>query len=545
MALNQPKTISPCLFSKGYNIPVEQAWSLLKVFFIYRFIIASFFVIILYSHFDFSSLKNQDTQLFYFTSQSYLIFSILSGVCVFKRLFGYTSQAQIAIFSDIIFITLLMHASGGINSGIGVLLVISIASGGLLIGGYCAIFFAALASIFIIAQQIYTHQAGSMGVTSFTYAGMLGASFFTIAYLSYVLAKRTEQSDILASQHQQTISNLEELNQYIIQHLQSGIIISTTDEKIKMCNEASLSICNKSDNVRQVNMLSDISKQLSDHFQHWIKDSSQNVALIKMSNQSEIHSRFSLLKTRLETFHMIILEDISLYNQRLQQNKLASLGCLTASIAHEIRNPLGAISHAGQLLSEAPNLTSQDQRLTEIIQEHCQRVNKIIEDILQLSRREPSKRTKINLNKWIRTYLHNFIQACDCGSNRFEIKSNLSDIWAHIDEGHLKQILDNLCSNALKYGNSKEKKIILEILVLEKSPCIRVIDNGKEVEPEISKHFFEPFFTTSPTGTGLGLYISKELAELNQAKLSYALVYSNKSCFTLCMPSVDNSKIEI
>ena len=545
MALNQPKTISPCPFSKGYNIPVEQAWSLLKVFFIYRFIIASLFVIILYSHFDFSLLKNQDTRLFYFTSQGYLIFSILSGICIFKRLFGYTSQAQISIFSDIIFITLLMHASGGINSGIGILLVISIASGGLLIGGYCAIFFAALASISIIAQQIYTHQAGSIDTTSFSYAGMLGASFFAIAYLSYILAKRTEQSEILASQQQQTISNLEELNQYIIQHLQSGIIISTTDEQVRMCNEASLSICNKAGNTTQVNTLSDISEQLREHFQQWVNDGSQNVALIKMPNQSDIHSRFLLLKTRLETFHMIILEDISLYNQRLQQNKLASLGCLTASIAHEIRNPLGAISHAGQLLSESPNLSSQDQRLTEIIQAHCLRVNKIIEDILQLSRREPSKRTKINLNQWIKPYLKNFIQTYDCDSSRFEIESKMDDLWVHIDEGHLKQILDNLCSNALKYGNSNENKIILEIILAEKSPCIRVIDNGSTIDSEISKHFFEPFFTTSSTGTGLGLYISKELAELNQAKLSYALADNNKSCFTLCLSSADNAKIEI
>lgn len=545
MALNQSKTISPCLFSKGYNIPVEQAWSLLKVFFIYRFIIASLFVIILYSHFDFSLLKSKDTRLFYFTSQSYLIFVVFSGLCIFKRLFGYTAQAQIAIFSDIVFITLLMHASGGINSGIGILLVISIASGGVLIGGYCAIFFAALASISIIAQQVYSYQGGSGNATSFTYAGILGATFFTIAYLSYILAKRTEQSDIIASQQQQTISNLEELNQYIIQHLQSGIIISSTDEQIKMCNEASLKICNKSEGVDEVNTLSDISAQLSHHFKNWVKDDNQNVALINTSKQSDIHSRFSLLNTRLETFHMIILEDLSLYNQRLQQNKLASLGCLTASIAHEIRNPLGAISHAGQLLSEAPNLSSQDQRLTEIIQSHCQRVNKIIEDILQLSRRQPSKRKKILINQWINSYLQNFIETYSCDLDCFEIKSKTDDLWVHIDEGHLKQILDNLCSNALKYGSSTKNLIILDYCQAEKSPSISIVDNGSEIDPEVSEHFFEPFFTTSPTGTGLGLYISKELAELNQAKLSYALTDKNKSCFTLYLPSVDTSKIEI
>jgi len=546
MALNQPETISPCPFSKGYRIPVEQAWSLLKVFFIYRFIISSLFVILLYSNFDLSLLKNHDTRLFFFSSQSYLVFSIISGIFTFKRLFGYTSQAQVAIFSDIIFITLLMHASGGINSGIGILLVISIASGGLLIGGHCALLFAALASLSIITQQIYTNQSSSVDVTSFTYAGMLGAAFFTIAFLSFILAKRSEESEILASQHQQTISNLEELNQYIIQHLQSGIIICSTDQQIKMCNEASLStICNEAYESENLKKLSDISPQLSHHFQHWVEDNNQNVALITPPKQSQVHCRFSLLKTRLETFHMIILEDISLYNQRLQQNKLASLGCLTASIAHEIRNPLGAISHAGQLLSEAPELSTQDHRLTEIIQSHCQRVNKIIEDILQLSRREPSKRKKIELNQWIKSYLQIFIQTSDCDLTRFKIESKADNLWVHVDIGHLKQILDNLCFNALKYGNSSQETIIIELDNSKNLPCIRVIDNAAEIPPEIANRLFEPFFTTSPTGTGLGLYISKELAELNQAKLSYAMTDNNKSCFTLYLPSVDNSKIEI
>lgn len=401
MAPNQPNTIYPCPFSRGYGIPVDQAWSLLKVFFLYRFIISSLFIILFYSHFGPSFLGIKNAQIYAFSSQTYWLFTVISGVCIFGRLIAYTSLAQIVIFTDIIFITLLMHASGGINSGIGILLAVSIAAGGLLIGGRCAILFAALASLSILTEQLYSLSTNAFGYTAFTYAGMLGASFFTIAYLSYVLAKRTEQSEILASQHQQTISNLEELNQYIIQHLQSGIIISDSQQHITMCNEAALSIINSSNKNFQPQHLLEISPILSDGFLIWLKDSSQDFALIRLPNHNEIHCRFSVLKTHQQTFHMIIMEDISIYNQRLQQSKLASLGQLTASIAHEIRNPLGAISHASQLLAESPVLPSQDQRLTEIIQSHCLRVNKIIEDVLQLSRRQPSKREKIPLYPWL------------------------------------------------------------------------------------------------------------------------------------------------
>jgi len=543
MAPNQVNTIYPCPFSKGYGIPTEQAWSLLKVFFIYRFIISSLFVILFYSHFDPSILKDHNNQLYRIVSHSYLIFSVLSGYLISTRLFNYSYQAQIAILSDIIFIILLMHSNGSINSGIGILLVVSTAAGGLLIGGRCALFFAAVASLSVSAEHIYsifTHTVSP----SFTYAGMLGASYFTIAYLAYTLAKQAELSEKIASQHQQTILSLEELNQYIIQNLQSGIIICNNRQHIAMHNEAALNIIDSPKNQPSPQHLTEISAQLSKEFNQWLLDNSQNFALISLSNQKPIHSRFSLIKTKQDTFYMIILEDISLYNQQLQQSKLASLGRLTASIAHEIRNPLGAISHASQLLSEAPELKTEDHRLTEIIQSHCLRMNKIIEDVLQLSRRQPSKREKIQLNLWLDNYIQGFIYDTGSSLSNFEISTKATDLWVYMDTGHLKQILDNLCSNALKYGDTSTK-IIIEISLSSNSPCITLLDNGDPIKPEAASHLFEPFFTTSPSGTGLGLYISKELAELNQAKLSYAITYDNKSSFKLCLPQADSSKIEI
>lgn len=545
MSLNKAKKIYPCPFSKSYGIPVEQAWSLLKIFFVYRFIVSSLFVILFMTSVGPSLLGTHDAQLFKYASVSYLFFSLLSGILIFWRVISYKTLAQILIFTEIIFLTLLMHASGGINSGMGVLLAVSIAAGGMLIGGRCGLVFAAFASLAILTEQIYAVKTHAFNSTSFTYSGMLGALFFTIAYLSYTLAKRTEQSEILAATQQQTILNLEELNQYVIQHLQSGIIISNSEQQITMCNESALNIINTTNQQSQPESLGDISSQLSDCFVSWQKDRAQDIALLQLPNQNEIHSRFSLIETSQATFNMIIIEDMSLYNQRLQQNKLASLGHLTASIAHEIRNPLGAISHAGQLLSEAPELSTQDRRLTSIIQSHCQRVNKIIEDILQLSRRHPSKKEKINLNQWMPNYLQGFIQGIDSDPEQFEIIDKDADLWIYMDTGHLKQILDNICSNALKYGNTSTDKICIVISLLKNTPCISILDNGDKISPETLKNLFQPFFTTSPTGTGLGLYISKELAELNQAELNYAVTADNKSSFILSLPHADSTKIEI
>ena len=226
MSANTTEIIFPCPLSKGYGIPARQAWLLLSVFLFYRLTLACLFIFLFYSRWGFSLISIDNSRLYGYSSYSYLILTVISATCIIWRLTGYTLQAQLLIFSDILILTLLMHACGGVSSGLGTLLGVSMASGGLLIGGRCAVFFAALASLAVLAEQIFADYAGSFQPTSYPYAGMLGASFFAIALLSYILAKRSEQTLQLADQQKNTIIKLEEFNQYIIQHLQSGIIIS-------------------------------------------------------------------------------------------------------------------------------------------------------------------------------------------------------------------------------------------------------------------------------------------------------------------------------
>ena len=535
------KSIYPCPFSKGYGIPRQQAWLLLTVFTLYRFIISCLFVILFFSRFGPALLGGYDPQLYIYTSLGYLLTSFVFAGSIYYRKPGYSIQAQIIIFIDIGVITMLMHACGGITSGIGILLVVTTAAGGLLIGGRCAMVFAALASLAILTEQVYSDLTHAFATTAYTYAGMLGASFFTIALLSYFLARRTEQSEQIITLREITIQQLEELNRDIIQHLNTGIIICEKNQKITLFNEAVINLLSLNQKPED---LFQISAQLANSFLNWQADTNKDITTFKLSPEIEIHLRFILLETEYKVYFMITLEDFALYNQRLQQGKLASLGQLTASIAHEIRNPLSAISHAGQLLSESPGLSAQNQRLTEIIQTHTLRVNKIIEDILQLSRRQPSKRKKIRLGQWLEQYLEGFIETNNLDKNFFivEIEENNS---IYIDPDHLKQILDNLCHNALLHGRQEDGYIIFKLSRDPQSLCLDVIDNGPGVDPTIVDRLFEPFFTTSASGNGLGLYISRELAELNQANLSYHTLNIGGSCFRLRLTEVDKKAIEI
>lgn len=547
MVIAKSDIIYPCPFSKAYGIPTTQAWKLLKFFLLYRVLLSSGLLAVQQFHFDLVPFNLLDAHLFQRTCEGYFIVTLLSGISIFTKRIPYPPQAQLLIFTDIIAIVLLMHACGGIYSGIGTLLVISIAFGGILIGGHCAMLFAALASLAVLTEQTLAVHIHKLNYNTYTEAGLLGAAFFTTALLAYILAQRSEQSQLIAQQHKQTILKLEDLNRSIIQHLQAGIIITNQHQIILMTNQMALHLLNMHHTPSH---LQAISSTLTTAFQHWLSNVDNNLTTINSSDQNQIHCRFSFLPTHAEMLFMITLEDVALYNQRLQQSKLASLGHLTASIAHEIRNPLGAISHATQLLAESPGLPAQDQRLTDIIQTHSQRINGIIEEILQLSRRKTSQRQRIAINAWLMDYVGHFIQFQYLQPGQVHLNLSPQNPQALIDADHLKQILDNLCQNALKHNHANEPYLIITTEQTPQGVNINITDNGEKISPEIQEHLFEPFYTTSNTGTGLGLYISKELAELNQAKLTYlqdskSHIQAQFNCFRLCLVDAEQPNLEL
>jgi len=541
--LNNSSMLSPCPFSKAYKIPIKQAWFLLKGFYFYRLILSCVFVTLYYSRIGGLIIDPHHVQLYLYSSLTYLFLTMVGWGLIFKRLIPYATQAQTLIFTDIFLITLIMHACGGIGSGIGALMLVPTAAGGLLIGGRCAMLFAALASLFVFAEQAYSFRMGDFNSSDYPYAGMMGAAFFSIALLSYILAKRTEQTELISTQQQATIVSLEELNQYIMQNMQSGIIITDDEQKITLYNESTSRLLGLSSLPET---LAGISLVLASAFSEWLAKPSKNEVRIGIVGASNLHVHFSSLPTEYAVFFMLTLEDVALYNQRVQQSKLASLGQLTANIAHEIRNPLGAISHASQLLAECPALSPQDLRLTEIIQTHTLRMNSIIEEILQLSRRSDSKQEIILLESWLKSYLSLFASENSGYKNQFQLIIESAVPSALCDPGHLTQILNNLCENALKYGYKIDKKIEIKVSTHFNQPCIDVIDYGNGVAESDSKHLFEPFYTTSTSGTGLGLYLSRELAELNKAMLSYHdLAEQTGSCFRLCLVNAEQKKIEL
>ncbi|MDH5458801.1 MAG: HAMP domain-containing histidine kinase, partial [Nitrospinota bacterium] len=234
---------------------------------------------------------------------------------------------------------------------------------------------------------------------------------------------------------------------------------------------------------------------------------------------------------------LIYLEDTSAMTQQAQQLQLASLGRLTASIAHEIRNPLGAISHAGQLLNESPNLDHHDKRLTQIISDHTQRLNTIVSNIMQISRRNSSYVERFSLKPFIERCIAEYKTGQTITDKAIRVDIHPDDVEVRFDPSHLQQILVNLCDNGLRYSEDRQGQVQIElrggITAEYQRPFLDIIDHGPGIDAHDAPHIFEPFFTTSPTGTGLGLYISRQLAECNQAHLNYIVIPTGGACFRI------------
>ncbi|MCC6207964.1 MAG: HAMP domain-containing histidine kinase, partial [Gammaproteobacteria bacterium] len=193
-----------------------------------------------------------------------------------------------------------------------------------------------------------------------------------------------------------------------------------------------------------------------------------------------------------------------------------------ASIAHEVRNPLGAISHASQLLAESPHLDPGDSRLTEIIQDHSARVNAIIENIMQLSRRGRAHPEELMLKPWLNQFINEFTSGEGLAPGRVRLEVTPGDTRVQMDPGQLHQVLWNLCQNGIKHGSAGGTLTLRAGIGADSNnPYLDVIDNGPGVDPKLQQQIFEPFFTTASDGTGMGLYIARELCASNQARLNY------------------------
>jgi two-component system sensor histidine kinase PilS (NtrC family) len=460
------------------------------------------------------------------------LMGLLAAGCAFlillqQRTPGTRWQTYLQFATDLVAVALLIHASGGISSGLGGVLIVSVGTLALLLPTERALLLAAVAALVLLGQQTYAQLQGITTGAQFAPVGILGAVIFVITSVVQLLRTRLVETEALAEQRGIDLRNHVELNDYIIQHLRESIVVVDGEDQVRLINESAvkqLAAATRSGETE----LSTVSPDLAAELRRWRSGSNVDRTQMTFSSQDgmNIQPHFAPLGSGRDSGVVIFLEDTSLIAERVQQAKLAALGRLSASIAHEIRNPLGAMSHAGQLLAESPSMGKDEHRLTDIIRVNARRVSQIVESVLALSRREATHPESLQLLPWVEDFTREFVQTLELYEGAVALApGDQADIEVRMDPTHLHQILWNLCDNAVKYASVAAGAIAVELTcgVLESSgrPYLEVADRGPGIKPDKVEQIFEPFYTSQPGGTGLGLYISRELAERNGAALRY------------------------
>jgi two-component system sensor histidine kinase PilS (NtrC family) len=505
-----------------------QRSTILRVYNYYRILI-SFLFLYLFSDENFREFVGSfNPELFQQTIICYLGANIVIGLAlpifVSDEFVSKTAPSFTILTLDIIALTLLMSASGGVASGLGNFLIFTLAFGGGLIFGRVSTVLPAIAFILTLYGEFYLFFLDGNELQSFFQAGILGIVYFVANIFFQTLSQQLRKSET-------EVFSLEQINQLIVEKMNTGVVVASKDGSIRLINAAGRSLLFPNTEVLEDD--TEIPRSLRAGFRG--EDSDRQTFTFQASDDSpDLLATYSrVISSDPNLDQLFFLEDSTQVQKQAQQLKLAALGRLSASIAHEIRNPLGAISHAAQLLGESDDLSRGDKRLSEIIQNHCVRLNNVVENVLQMSRRKIAEPKAIELKTWLSDFVKEFTAGFSGEPNiEIEIHENAST-EINFDPLHLSQILGNLCQNGLRYSEKKigKPKLTIKSNTVGNIRYLEVIDYGEGVSDELIPNLFEPFYTTEVTGTGLGLYLSKELCEANNARLTYK--NDQVSCFRI------------
>jgi two-component system, NtrC family, sensor histidine kinase PilS len=440
---------------------------------------------------------------------------------------------------DAVAISLLMFASGGISSGLGMLFVVPVGAMALLADSRDTFLLAALATLALLGQQVATHLTGNAETYGYFPAGIYGGIIFLVALLAWPLARRLRDTEATVRRQQVDLANMAQLSQYIVQNLRESIVVVDHENRIRLINE-SAAVMLGDRGAYPGALLGEASPQLLYLLETWRQRTANPAApsqtFVAADGGHVIQPHFASLGGSEPAPVIVFLEDTELLAAKIQQSKLAGLGRLSASIAHEIRNPVGAMSHAAQLLGESPSLSAEDKRLTEIVRANGDRVRQIIENVMSMARRENSRPERLILGNWLAGFREEFCATMQIKPDRLAVSALLGDIEVQADPSQLRQIVWNLCENAVKYGAGADSDAIeLRIgrMASTARPFLEVADRGPGIAVQHREKIFEPFFTGNEKGTGLGLFLARELAQTNGATLLYEPRTSGGSLFRI------------
>jgi two-component system, NtrC family, sensor histidine kinase PilS len=500
--------------------PVNEDWRLLQALGLYRVLLVTLLVSLHEAQLLMSMIGSTLPLLFHWTGRAYAVVALLLMLPALRRQPALHEQVMLGFAFDALALTLIVSSSGGIGSGLAVLLIPATVGVGLLLSARLALLAAATAFLMLFAQETIRLYPAGYAVSEYASLGPLGLMLFVTTIGASAVARRVRMSEARAARVGSEFADLSRLNEIVLDTLRAGVLVVDGDDTIRLMNAAALRLLGER-SPRTGQPLAAVLPNLLPPLRRWRngRPSPETVLRPEPSAGTELLPRFRRLGSTPDSPVLILLEDAAHIREQAQQIKLAALGRLSASIAHEIRNPLAAITHAGQLLAESQHLGAPDRRLLDIVQRHGRRIDTIIKDVMNLSRAAAEPRI-LPLREWLDSAARLYEEA---HPERQAVVRGDTTLAIRFDPGHLHQVVFNLLDNAWLHGGRDGHRPTVTLLAArsDEDGHLDVIDDGPGIAPEMAEQLFEPFQTSTTQGTGLGLYLARELCAYNQARLSH------------------------
>ena len=435
---------------------------------------------------------------------------------------------------DIVMIMVLVYLTGGIGTGIGILVLPFVATSCMLSYGKFPILYAGFTTVCVLCVMFLSDQL-SLNVETWdgrnigTAIVLIGASF-AVAYLTSYSAAFLRDATASARKHKRNYNRVRGLNQLVLNRVQEAVIVIDPELKVWLFNR------------QAKNYFSGLAAEhkepiFEDLVARWLLNPGKAFEADIHLHRFSMHVRAVPMVEEDGKLLMLFLRSLREIAAEAMATKLASLGQLTANLAHEIRNPMSAIRHANDLLQE--NIEDPvGKKLHGIIDGNIRRIDKMLEDISTLNKKDNLGRESINLMKFWLAFKQEFTLNNPSSVGCIKMEMQGKNLTVTADPMHVQQIMWNLCNNAWRHSTKGSGAIKVFIKPSGKlNVSIVVSDDGPGAAPEIRNRLFEPFFTTEKGGTGLGLYVARELAHANLGQLHY---HPELNGFELILPKDNN-----
>ena len=497
----------------------EASWRPFQYFNLYRLVLAGLALLAaLWPQRWTAVLHVADTPLFLPAAGVYLLVVAAGFLASIHWRHRFNFQLSSQVMADAVALGLLMFAGGGVGSGIGTLLLVSLATASLVGRGRLVLFYAALATLVTLGGQVVGVLVRGLEPATIVQAGLLSAGFFATAILARLLGQRLMVNEELARQRGISLENQSRISQRVIERMQDGVLVVGSAGEIERHNPMAAEMLGAAPAPGA--QLSGYCPPLAGALADWKASQAVATQEFKPPTGGELRARFEQTSSSAGEV-LVFLEDLGRLQERAQQLKLAALGRLTASIAHEIRNPLSAIGHAGELLREERRGAMQE-RLLKIVADNVARLDRIVADVLELGRRDRMQPEALHLEPFCTHFVDGFDGVQGVAPGIIAVETDGDPVLC-FDRTHLHQILWNLLANAVRHASGAPGSVRLRATSAGAGTVeLHVIDDGGGVPDEAREQIFEPFFTTHHLGTGLGLFIARELCTANGATLDLA-----------------------